>query len=295
MPKQKGIWMKNKVIFTGMLIAGTSAAAFEPQWSLSGFDMPESAIFDEVNNRIIVSIIGGNPTDTDGIGGLALVSANGEMLDSAWVTGLNAPKGLAIIDERLIVADLTQLHEVDLGTGEILNSIDVPDAVFLNDVVTDGERAYVSDFMADKIYEYEDGVISIWLEDEKLENPNGLFVDDGNLIVGSWGADMQDDFSTLSPGSLLSVDIESRDIEVVAQGLGNLDGITKIDETILVSDWISGDLFSVEEGDKAMFFHQFPAGLADISSYGEVVLMPSMLEGKLSAYSYPFGQGEELK
>ena len=73
------------------------------------------------------------------------------MIDSDWATGLDAPKGMAIVGDILLVADLTRLHEIDLVTGQIRRSLDLPEAVFLNDITSDNETAYITDMLADTI------------------------------------------------------------------------------------------------------------------------------------------------
>ena len=101
-----------------VLIGLTSPLHADPaSWTAGPFDMPESAIFDATHDRIIVSVIQGHPGEADGNGHLALLSPDGEISDPSWITGLDAPKGMAIVGETLLVADLTRLHEIDLATG----------------------------------------------------------------------------------------------------------------------------------------------------------------------------------
>lgn len=270
-----------------VLIGLTSPLLADPaSWTAGPFDMPESAIFDATHERIIVSVIHGNPGEADGNGHLALLSPDGEISDPNWITGLDAPKGMAIVGETLLVADLTRLHEIDIATGTLLRSLDVEGAVFFNDITSDGERAYVSDFMANRIWLYQAGDMTIWLEDEALAHPNGLFLDEERLVVGSWGQGMRDDFSTEVPGALLSVDLETQAISTIVPSLGNLDGVVRIGDTLLVSDWITGQLFVVGEDGTHTVADQLPAGLADIAAHENTLILPSMLEGNVSARTY---------
>jgi hypothetical protein len=276
-------------IITGLLAAvglATSTQADTTGWTAGPFDMPESAIFDDAHNRIVLSVIGGNPGEADGDGALALLSPEGDILDPAWITGLDAPKGMAIIGSTLLVADLTRLHEIDLTTGTLSRSLDVEGAVFLNDVTSDGQQAFVSDLLANRILRYSAGAVTPWLEDTALHHPNGLLLDDDRLLVGSWGQGLREDFTTEQPGSLLSIDLEDQSITVLAAGVGNLDGVAKIDGHLLVNDWITGKLFEV--GDEGLFrlVAEHTSGLADISAFGATLLMPSMLDGTLSAQTY---------
>jgi hypothetical protein len=58
--------------------------------------MPGSALVNAERHRIVVSLIGRHPAAADGDGHLALVSRADALLDPAWTTGLDAPKGMAV-------------------------------------------------------------------------------------------------------------------------------------------------------------------------------------------------------
>lgn len=280
--------MTRVFIFAGLLAIFSGAVVMaDTQWTAQGFDMPESALFDAGNDRIILSVIGGNPGAADGHGGLALLSPDGQVIDAQWVTGLDAPKGMAVIGGNLLVADLTRVHEIDLTTGDILRSVDHPEAVFLNDVSSDGQVAFVSDLMTDSIWRYANGALTLWMQDARLSHPNGLLLDGDHLLVGSWGAGLRADFTTEVQGSLLSVDLESQDIRVLAGELGNLDGIARIGGTVFVNDWVTGALFALDATGALHEAGRFAPGLADISTDGERLFLPMMLDGALSAISVP--------
>lgn len=281
--------MKQIIALAALSLSNLTAPAFADgtSWTVGPFDMPESAIFDTAHGRIVLSVMGGNPVQADGNGGLALLSADGSMLDADWVVGLDAPKGMAILGTTLLVADLTRLHEIDLTSGAILRSLDVEGAVFLNDIASDGKRAFVSDLMDNRIWLYDEGAMTPWLSDAALHYPNGLYVDGDRLLVGSWGDGLRDDFSTEVPGSLLAVDLADQQISVVAKEVGNLDGIAMLGDDILVNDWLTGDLFKISPDGNAELVEKFAPGLADITSFGDQLLLPSMLEGTLSTQTYP--------
>lgn len=280
--------MIKKTMLAGLaLVLNTSAALADEAWTAGGFDMPESAVFDTERNRIILSTIIGNPGAADGQGSLVLLTPDGDVIDANWAVGLDAPKGMAILGDVLLVADLTRLHEIDLATGEIRRSLAMPKAVFLNDVTSDGEVAYVSDLMTDSLWRYANGEYTLWLSDPQLAHPNGVFLDEGRLLVGSWGSGLRDDFTTETPGSLLSISLETREISVVAPGIGNIDGITRIDDAIIVSDWVTGGLFEIGSDGEAHQTAKFAPGLADISSDGSTLYLPMMLDGTLISQNYP--------
>lgn len=265
------------------LIAAAGSAGAETLWTAEGFDMPESALVDAVRDRIVLSEIAGAPGAADGVGGLALLSLDGEVLERDWVTGLDAPKGLALVGDTLLVADLTRLHVIDAASGEILRSLPAPGAVFLNDVTSDGEVAYISDLMADSIWRYAEGALSLWMQDPALNHPNGLLRDGDRLLVGSWGAGLHPDLSTDAPGALLSVALDTQEITELVPALGNLDGIARVGGELLVNDWVGGQLYRVDDANAAHLLAEHPSGLADISGYEGTLFLPQMLDGTLTA------------
>ncbi len=281
--------MKHTITSIATVLIGLTSPlhADSTSWSAGPFDMPESAIFDAAHDRIIISVIQGHPGEADGNGHLALLSLDGAVLEPSWIAGLDAPKGMAIVGETLLVADLTRLHEIDLPTGTLLRSLEVDGAVFLNDITSGGEQAYVSDFIGNRIWRYQAGEMTVWLEDEALAHPNGLLLDEERLVVGSWGQGMRDDFSTDVPGSLLAVDLETQAISTIVPSLGNLDGVVRIGDRLLVSDWITGQLFEVGADGTHTVIAEYPAGLADIAAYDNTLVLPSMLEGNVLARTYP--------
>jgi hypothetical protein len=266
-----------------LLSLSTLPSAAGALWSTDGFDMPESVAYDPTTDRLIVSVMNGAPNAVDGNGHLALLSTGGKLIDANWATGMDAPKGLALMDGKVFAADLTSLRVVDAGTGELLQSLPAEGAVFLNDVTTNGSEVFVSDMMTNTIWHYANGTFEKWLESPVLNHPNGLYWDDDLLLVGTWGKGLKDDFTTEAPGSLLAIDPATKSISVVAQDVGNIDGITRLNGKLVLNDWITGKVFEIGTDGATTEILNEPAGLADISARNGVLYLPHMLEGKIEA------------
>ncbi len=252
-------------------------------WSTDGFDMPESVAFDTAANRLIVSVMEGAPNAVDGNGHLALLSTDGKIIDAKWATGMDAPKGLALMNGKVFAADLTSLRVVDAQTGKLLQSLPAEGSVFLNDVTTSGNEIFVSDMMTNTIWRYADGTFEKWLESPELNHPNGLYWDNGRLLVGAWGKGLKNDFTTESPGSLLAIDPATKAISVVARDIGNIDGIARLNGKLVLNDWINGKVFEIGSDGTPNEIMSEPAGLADISAHDNVLYLPHMLEGRIEA------------
>lgn len=270
----------------GLAQAGTDPA---PLWEATGFNGPESAFYDAKRKLIFVSNVDGQPNEKDGKGSISILSADGKVVNPAWQSGLNAPKGLAMVGERLYVADIDTLRVFDVMNGRQMASYVVPEAKFLNDVTADSAgNVYVSDMLDDAIYRLAGDEFSLWLKDAALQAPNGLLAEEGRLVVGAWGV-MTEGFATEVPGHLKSVDLESKAIVSMGSGesLGNLDGVESDGRGgYFVSDWFSGGLFRIKASGEAEKLLTLEQGSADIGVIPakNLVLVPMMNSGTVRAY-----------
>jgi hypothetical protein len=271
------------LLMTSLLTFSAITANAETLWTVDGFDKPESVLFDPENKRLIVSVIDGAPNGKDGNGYLALLSTDGSAIDLNWTEGLDAPKGMALMNGKLFVSDITNLRIIDAKSGELLETLPAKGAKFLNDIASNGKDVFVSDMMTHIIWRYHDGEFSKWLETPELRHPNGVYWDNDRLLVGSWGKDLQDDFTTEVPGSLFAVDPETKSMSVVATEVGNIDGIVRLDGKLILSDWISGAVYEIKDDGSAIEIATHPAGLADIGAKGDTLYLPHMLKGRVEA------------
>ena len=64
--------------------------------------IPESVLYDSISGNIFVSNIQGAAQKKDGEGFISLLDNNGHIKNLKWVSGLNAPKGMAIFDGKTV-------------------------------------------------------------------------------------------------------------------------------------------------------------------------------------------------
>jgi sugar lactone lactonase YvrE len=270
--------------------AGQPAVAQgEPVWEATGLMGPESAVYNATSRILYVSNVNGGPMDRDGNGFISKLSADGQVVETHWVTGLDAPKGMVLHGERLFVSDIDRLVAIQVKTGRIVGSYLAPGAKFLNDVTADGAgRIYVSDMMDDAIYRLDGNVFELWLKSPALENPNGLTVEGDELRVAAWGV-MTDGFATKVPGHLKSVSIQTKTITSLGSGtpVGNLDGLEPDGRgNYLVTDWMAGGLYRIAPTGEAELLLDLNQGSADllVLDSGRLVIIPMMMDGTVRAY-----------
>lgn len=210
----------------------------ERQWETEGLRVPESVLYYEAEDEpyLLVSEIDGEGNKADGKGGIAKLSRSGEILDQNWVTGLDAPKGMAILRDTLYVADLDEVLAIRLKTGQVQARIPVEGAVFLNDVaIDDSGQVYVSDTRTGKVHRVGRGAgAELFLEG--LEDPNGLYADGDTLYIGA--------------GQTLLKVTPDGERKTVATGFeSGIDGVEKIGtDEFLVTCWV-GLVYHVKNGE----------------------------------------------
>lgn len=260
-------------------------------WETGGFQNPESALPDTEAGIIYVSNVAGGPGDRDGNGYISKLGLDGKIITDKWITGLDAPKGLALAGGKLFVGDLDKLVEIDVASGKIVTKHEAPGAKILNDVVADGEgRIYTSDWPGNAIWRLAGGTFEKWLESDQLKSPNGLLIDKDKLIVAAWGA-MAADFSTTTPGNLLVVNLSDKAIANLGNGtpVGNLDGIEPFDaDSFLVTDWVAGKVFRIARSGEAKELLKLGQGTADLGyiAASRTAIIPLMVDGKVVAYKF---------
>ena len=270
------------IVGTLMAASNTTLAANDaPLWTLTGFEQPESVVGDQT--YLYVSNINGTPMEKNGKGYISKITADGKWVEQHWATGLDAPKGMAIHDGFLYVADLTRLHKIELNSGQTQQVWEVSDAKMLNDVTAAPDGVvYVSDLIGGGVYRLKDDTLVLWKTYPELEHPNGVLWEDNTLIVGNWGQGMNEDFSTTTPGVLYQINLSDESLSPLLDGkpLGNIDGITRIGDTLWISDWLAGDLMKADGSAK----RHLGQGLADIYAIDQTLYTPMMMDGTVSAW-----------
>lgn len=213
--------------------AVSTQPSIETLWHTKELRVPESVLWyrqqsqGKTDTLVFVSEIDGQGNAADGVGGVAVLNTDGSIRQKDWLRGLNAPKGLAVYQGKLYIADLTEVVIVDIASAKILQKIKAPDSVFLNDVTVDAKGGvYISDTRKNRIYKLEQDKISSWLE--HVAAANGLKVVGEQLYIAAGD-------------KLLKVDLtdNSKSITQVAVGFAErADGLEPVGNgDFIVSCW----------------------------------------------------------
>lgn len=268
-----------------LLFSATLCQGAEPVWSVTeAVGAPSHAVYDQQRKTVFISQISGAGNVKDGVGTISRLDLHGRMLDSEWVAGLDAPKGMAIHEQNLWVSDIDRLHRIDLQTGAIRDTFDVPEAKFLCGVAASGDGVvFIADLLTSRIHQFQEGRFKVFASGNGLESPAGLVVKDNRLTVACWG--LTTDFTTREPGRFLQ--IEGHTPRRISGPVGNLYGIVP-DGTggWIGTDFASGRVLHVSETSEPRVLLQLSPGAGGIEFIPgrELLIVPEITENRLSAY-----------
>ncbi|MBN1272832.1 MAG: gluconolaconase [Candidatus Aminicenantes bacterium] len=238
---------------------------------------PESVLYDKFRNICYVANINGQSTEKDGNGFISKLGLNGEIVTLKWITGLNAPKGMGVFQEKLFVTDIDRVVEIDIEKDKIVDEYSSPKAQFLNDIsVHASGTVYVSDNIANHIFRLENGILELWLTSTDLKEPNGLYAEEHRLLIGINNA-------------ILSADYGTNKVERFIKNTDYVDGLASMGNgRYLVSDFL-GKIQMVRQGQKRIKIIDTSAEkimAADIDFVIEkrLLLVPTFMNNRVMAY-----------
>lgn len=268
----------------------------KPLFHTTGFQTPESVLYDDVNDRYLVSNINGTPFDADNNGFISVVGTDGAIVTEKWIEGgknkvtLNAPKGSAIDSGLLYVADIDTVRMFDLKTGESKGNIKIAGATFLNDIAVNpmDNKIYVSDSGlkksasggdpsgTDAVHVIEKGKARPLAKDaQKFGRPNGLAMGPTGVWVVTYGAN-----------ELFRLDEKGQQQNVTKLPTGQLDGIVMFGETLFISSWEANAIYQGKSTGP------FKVAIANVKSPADIgfdtkrsrLLVPLFTENAVEAY-----------
>jgi DNA-binding beta-propeller fold protein YncE len=176
------------------------------QITVTELQSPYSFVHDPLDKGYFISSVNGEAENADNNGFITKLDPNGKLLNLKFIQGgkddvtLHAPKGMAVVEHVLYVADLDTLRGFDTTTGKPVLTLTIrsstasqsePPQASLTDVTFDGKgHLYCSDQKANTIYRVDPAAqtFSVLVTDRALAGPSGLVVHpkSGQIIAVSW-------------------------------------------------------------------------------------------------------------
>lgn len=244
-----------KLILSFLVLAAINLNAQEHKlekiWETdSVIAVPESVL--PIKNILYVSLIDGAGWTADGKGGVGKLNPEGKIIDTIWITGLNAPKGMGVVGNRIYVADMLEVIVIDIDKGKIEKKIKIDSAKGLNDItVTDKGVVYVSDSRGNKIWRLENDIAELYLD--SVTGVNGLKAIGDDLYIG-WGK------SFVKANS-------QKQISKIAEVLQQIDGIEPVGNgDFILTAWVGYIWYVHADGrvETLLETHQQKKNTADI-------------------------------
>lgn len=253
--------------------AANAQPELEQVWVASGFSDPEGVATD--GSTLYISNVAGEGGAKDGEGWISRLSMQGDVLEEKWITGLNAPKGMAVRSGKLFVSDFDAYHVIDIETAQIENTYPVAGAGFLNDIAVWQGGVYMSDSGSSRIFQVDVNGYKEWLADDRLGGVNGLTADGDRLLI-----------ATMNSGSLFET-LGARDLTEIATGMEDADGIAVLDDgSYLVSSW-PGQIWHVSTTGGAtelLNTVEVPTYQNDLTRIDDLVIVPNWQPGTVTAW-----------
>jgi glucose/arabinose dehydrogenase len=254
------------------------AVPADAQITVTELQSPYSFISSQAGKEYFISSVNGEPDASDNNGFITKLDADGKIINLKFIQGghdgvtLHAPKGMALVDHTLYVADLDQVRAFEIETGKTTTGISLSDhpanggsRVSLTDVASDGKGLlYCSDQKSNRIYRIDLGSqkVSLLIADPRLAGPAGLAVHpkSGHLIAVSW-----------DKGKIFDISPEGALTELVSNGFfssrfGNLRGVD-FDRwgNMYVSDSTMGKVWRMTWDKKFQVIAEYLPSPADLS------------------------------
>lgn len=188
---------------------------FKKQWETGpGLKVPESVLYDTATGVIFVSNVNGKPADKDSNGFIATVSTEGKILNAGWVKGIDAPKGMGILNKHLFVTNIDEVVEIDIPTATIVKRHKVEGSSFLNDIAIDSKTGmvFITDSGTGEVFVLLNDKVIPWLQGDMFKGANGLYLSDSLLYIGTGN-------------SILQADIKTGGVVISVPNSGGVDGL----------------------------------------------------------------------
>ena len=233
-----------------------------------------------------------NPLNTEGKGYILEIIADKPTPFIAPDGALSGPKGMAIKENYLLIADVNKVVVYNLeDRGAAPQTIPFPEGnLFVNDIVIADSLAYISVTNTGKIFTLNltnlDNLTSDDLEEYmEVIGANGLVLDDTKLYIASYPADGN---TTANNVIYIIEDINNPSLEKLIERPGQYDGLALYNDKLYFTNWVDGEVGFIDLDNNQVTLIEIPevtfAGPADISILNDTLYIPDLPNSRLVAY-----------
>lgn len=240
---------------------------------------PESVLIDRSRNILYVSNINSGPWEKDGNGFISKMDKSGNILQLKWIEGFSAPKGMGISGNSLFIADIDELVEANIETGEIVHRIAFDDNPQLNDITVDADGVvYVSGSESQKIYAVKNGKVEVFIEGGAGERLNGLYWEKDRMLL-----------ITSASSQFKEINLNTKEVKVISENIGQGDAIVSVgDGSYITTSWAGAIFYIGKDGKPNQLLNTEEIGEntadADFSVEDQILYVPTFFKNQVKAY-----------
>jgi outer membrane protein assembly factor BamB len=240
---------------------------------------PESVLLDRERDILYVSNINSGPWEKDGNGFISKMDKSGNIIELKWIEGISAPKGMGISGNSLFIADIDELVEANIETGEITNKYKVEGKPDLNDITVGGDgTVYVSGSGSNSIYKLNDGALEVIFTGEEGERFNGLFWEKERMLLLTSGS-----------SQFKEIPWETMQAKIIAENMGHGDAIAPVgDGGYITTSWAGAIFYVSAEGEVSKLLDtealEENAADADFCIEDQILYVPTFFKNQVKAY-----------
>jgi outer membrane protein assembly factor BamB len=240
---------------------------------------PESVLLDRERDILYVSNINSGPWEKDGNGFISKMDKSGNIIELKWIEGISAPKGMGISGNSLFIADIDELVEANIETGEIINKIKVEGEPQLNDItVGEDGTVYVSGSGSQKIYKLENGALLPVFDGEEGERFNGLFWEKERMLLITSGS-----------SQFKEIPWNTMEAKVISENMGHGDAICPVgDGGYITTSWAGAVFYVSANGEVTKLLDTEAIGEnaadADFCIDDQILYLPTFFKNQVKAY-----------
>ena len=272
------------ILLSLVVFNDTEPPVIEKVWEISeGLAFPESVVYDKETNVLYVSNYkrfvrnGSSYADCS----ISKVDLKGQIIDKNWIPNLSSPTGLFLKDGLLYIVERFGIAIYDIENDTMKTRHRIKHDFLINDVTVDNENnIYITEAGNNTLYRIKESKVSSWIESDSISNANGIAFIDDKIYIGVNG-----------DGFLKTIDTKTKQISNVYHlGDGNIDGIKKRGNQLLISLYEKGMRLIDEHGKIIAFLNTTSTGLhcADFEyiPHKDMIIVPSLFDNTLTAYTF---------
>lgn len=224
-----------------------------------------------------------NPLGAEGTGYISILN-DGKVDVFIGADGhLDSPKGMAIENDKLYIADVGKvvIYDLkDLGSTPIVVAMPSGD-LFVNDIAISGEFAFISVTNTGKVYKLnlETNELADFID---VPGANGLLINGKTMYIASYPPDGK----TTQQNVIYTVpNIDSPVLSKLMERQGQYDGLALYKSKLYFTSWENGEVGYIDLTSNAIKVLDLGdlklQGPADISIMGDTLFVPDLVSSKL--------------